>query len=306
MTTNDRIILNEVLKQRQIDVDPDAEANSFFEFFTAEQVLKDFDLSYDEIASGLVGDGGDGGIDAIYLLVNGDLAQEDSDYGHLRRDITVDLFILQSKMHTGFQETPIERFLTVSNDLFDLSREVSTLSGIYNERLAESIQRFHDLYRELAPWFPTLKVTFIYASKGAEPNDNVKRKVDQLKNAVTSHFSDCMFNFQFLGAAELLESARRRPQRTYSLPLAESPISPGDQIGFVCLVELRDFFKFITDDAGALRRQLFEANVRDYQGRTQVNDEIQASLQYKTAEDFWWLNNGVSILATQASLGGGR
>ena len=49
---------------------------------------------------------------------------------------------------------------------------------------------------------------------------------------------------------------------------------------------------------------MFEANVRDYQGRTQVNDDIQDSLQNATTEDFWWLNNGVSILATKASLAG--
>ncbi len=82
MTTNSRIILDGVLQQRQSEVDPDAKPDSFFEFFTAQQVLKDFDLSYDEIESGLVGNGGDGGIDGIYLLVNGDLVQEDSDYGY--------------------------------------------------------------------------------------------------------------------------------------------------------------------------------------------------------------------------------
>ena len=304
MTTNDRIILDEVLKQRQMEIDPNTDPSSFFEFFTAEQVLKDFDLSYDEIESGLVGDGGDGGIDATYLLVNGDLVQEDSDYGHLRRDVTIDLIILQSKTHAGFQETPIERFLTISNGFFDLSKEASTLSGVYNERLIESIQRFHELYHQLAASFPTLKVTFLYASKGAEIDDNVKRKVKPLESIVTSHFPQCKFDFRFLGAAELLGLARRHPQRTYGLPLAESPISSGDQIGFVCLVRLHDFFKFITDDKKALRRQMFEANVRDYQGRTQVNDEIQASLQDKATEDFWWLNNGVSVLATQASLGG--
>ena len=80
MTTNDRIILDEVLKQRQMEIDPNTDPSSFFELFTAEQVLKDFDLSYDEIESGLVGDGGDGGIDAIYLLVNGDLVPVQSEY----------------------------------------------------------------------------------------------------------------------------------------------------------------------------------------------------------------------------------
>jgi hypothetical protein len=77
MASNDRIILDEVLKQRKSEVDPSASASSYFELFTAEQVLKDFDLSYDEIDSGIVGDGGDGGIDAIYLFVNGELAQDE-------------------------------------------------------------------------------------------------------------------------------------------------------------------------------------------------------------------------------------
>ena len=304
MPTNDQILLDQVLSQRHQEVDPEAEASSLFELFTAEQVLKDFDLSYDEIESGLVGDGGDGGIDAMYLLVNGDLVQEDSDYRHLRKNLTIDLILLQSKMQYGFQETPIERFLTFSTDLFDLARSPASLVGVYNEHLMESIQRFRALYRQLASSFPTLKVTFCYASKGTEPSNNTRRKVDEVKRIVMTHFPRCEFRFCFLGATELLDLARREPQRTYGLPLAESPISFGEQVGFVCLVRLRDYFEFITDDQGVLRRQIFEANVRDYQGRTQVNDDIQASLRDRASEDFWWLNNGVSIVATQASLAG--
>ena len=303
MTNNSQIILDGVLKQRQSEVDPEANLDNFFEFFTAQQVLKDFDLSYDELESGLVGAGGDGGIDGIYLLVNGDLVQEDSNYSQLRKDIVIDLVILQSKTHSGFQETPIERFITVSNDLFDLSKGAS-LASVYNKRLVEAVHRFHSLYQDLAPWFPTFNVSFFYASRGADPNDNVKRKVEMLQDAVLSRISSAKFGFQFLGASELLNLAGSHPHTTYSLPLAESPISSEDQVAFVCLVRLRDFFKFITDETGSLHRQLFEANVRDYQGRTQVNDEIQTSLQTAGIEDFWWLNNGVSILATQASLGG--
>lgn len=84
MVTNDRILLDQILDQGLAQVDPGTTPNSYFEFFTAEQILKDFDLSADEIESGLVGDGGDGGIDAIYLLVNGELVQEDPGSLHLR------------------------------------------------------------------------------------------------------------------------------------------------------------------------------------------------------------------------------
>lgn len=305
MAMNDRIILDEVLKQRQSEVGPNADPSDFFELFTAEQILKDFDLSYDEIESGLVGGGSDGGIDGIYLLVNGELVQEDPDYGHLRKDITLDLIIIQSKTHAGFQETPIERFLTVSDDILDLSKELSNLGTVYNEPLIEVIGHFRDVYKQLAARFPTLRVSFYYACKGADPNRNVKRKVEKLQAVVNGHFPNSEFSFDFLGASKLLALARRAPQRTYPLTLAESPISSEGQVGFVCLVRLRDFFRFIADENGTFRRQVFEANVRDYQGRTQVNDEIQKSLQEPTsAEDFWWLNNGVSVLASKASLGG--
>ena len=284
-------------------MDPDADLATFFEFFTAQQILKDFDLSYDEIESGLLGAGGDGGIDSIYLLVNGDLVQEDSDYSHLRKDIVIDLIIIQSKTHSGFQETPVERFITVSNDLFDLSK-VTQVSNAYNKQLVEAIDRFQTLYQSLTPWFPTFNVSFFYTSKGVDVNDNVRRKVTMLKEAVLFRIPNAKFEFKFLGASELYELAGRLPHTTFDFLLAENPISSEDQVGFVCLVRLRNFFDFITDEVGSLQRQLFEANVRDYQGRTQVNDEIQASFQAIGSEDFWWLNNGVPILATQASLGG--
>jgi hypothetical protein len=49
---------------------------------------------------------------------------------------------------------------------------------------------------------------------------------------------------------------------------------------------------------------LFEGNVRDYQGKTEVNKEIRATLDSASIEDFWWLNNGVSIICSAASLSG--
>lgn len=304
MATNDRIILDEVLKQRQSEIDPAADPSDFFELFTAEQILKDFDLSYEEIESGLVGGGCDGGIDGFYLLVNGELVQEDPEYGHLKKDITLDLIIIQSKTNAGFQETPVERFITITDDILDLSKDVDELASVYSEMLVELIGHFRDVLQQLAARFPTLRVAFFYACKGGEPSKNVMRKVEKLIAVVRGFFPSCESEFYFLGASELLALARRAPQRTYPLTLAENPISSEGQEGFVCLVRLREFFRFITDESGNLRRQVFEANVRDYQGRTQVNDEIQASLQETTAEDFWWLNNGVSVLASKASLGG--
>ena len=304
VTDNDRIILDEVLVQSRATTHPSATASDFFEFFTVEQVLKDSDLSYDEIESGLVGDAGDGGIDGIYLLVNGDLVQEDLDYSYLKKQIDLHLIIVQSKTSPAFKETPVERFITVSEDILDLSKEPEVLRDIYGDPLLEAIERFRSVYTQLATKFPTFRVSYYYASKGGGPALSIVRKVEKLEAVVKKHFPTCRFAFRFLGASELLALARRRPQTTHPLTLAENPISSEGQVGFVCLVRLGDFYEFITDSEGELRRQVFEANVRDYQGRTEVNDEIQKSLQENSTDDFWWLNNGISILASNASLGG--
>ena len=97
MVSNQRTILNQLLDQYRQELDPDDTPDQFFEYFAAEQALKDFDLSLDEIESGLVGDGGDGGIDGLYILVNGQLVREEWDFADLRRNITVDLIVVQAK-----------------------------------------------------------------------------------------------------------------------------------------------------------------------------------------------------------------
>ncbi len=280
--------------------DPD-----FFEAFTAEQFLKEYDLSHNQIDSGLIGGTGDGGIDGFYLFVNGDLHDEDVLHYTPPRGASLDLCMLQSKMGRGFQETPVERFLTVSANILNLDVDVESLHNIYNSALVSAIQRFRDVYSHLVTSFPDFRIRYGYACKAADsPRSPIKRKVDKLNNLVTHLFPDARFQFDFLGAPALLALARRAPQASYTLQLAENPISSRGAVGFLCLVRLSDFYQFITDENGRLRRRIFEANVRDFQGSTEVNKEIMNSLDAASGEDFWWLNNGISIVATRASLGG--
>jgi hypothetical protein len=85
VATNDQIILDQVLEQQRQTLAVGHSPTAYFEVFAAEQVLKDYDLSYGEIESGIVSGGGDGGIDAIHSFVNGELIQEDTDVTELKR-----------------------------------------------------------------------------------------------------------------------------------------------------------------------------------------------------------------------------
>jgi hypothetical protein len=187
----------------------------------------------------------------------------------------------------------------VTNDLFDLSKNVDSFKSVYNEGVRSAVANFRAVYKELAARFPSLHFRYVYASRGdaGSVHPNVARKTDTLRNAVSKLFSAAQFTFEFLGASNLLSLARRQPVTTFDLQVSESISAQG---GYVALVKLAEFARFIRADDGGLRKTLFDANVRDYQGTTQVNEEIQKSLNAKGQENFWWLNNGVTVIAVKA------
>jgi hypothetical protein len=299
MANNDQIILDQILEDQRNSRAPTSSKPDFFEMYAAEQLLKDFDLSDDEIESGLVGAGNDGGIDGIYLFLNGDILREDTDVSFFKKNIEIDVFIIQAKTTPSFGEDAINRFNSVSANLFDLSKDISKFSTVYNPEVIGAASNFRRVYKQLAARFPTLRFHYAYVSRGdsASVHQNTARKVEELESTVRGLFSDIDFSFEFVGASNLLALARRQPKTSYALAVAESISAQG---GYICLVKLGEFDKFIRDEDGNLRKHLFESNVRDYQGSTEVNDEIQSTLAGSTGDDFWWLNNGVTIIASKA------
>ena len=86
-----------------------------------------------------------------------------------------------------------------------------------------------------------------------------------------------------------------------NLKFADIPISP-NQKNYVALVDLKSYYHFIVNDSGEIRKSFFDSNVRDYQGKNNVNSSISETLHRVNNNDFWWLNNGVTVLASEATL----
>ena len=55
-----------------------------------------------------------------------------------------------------------------------------------------------------------------------------------------------------------------------------------------------------------MQTKFLESNVRDYNGlKNPVNEQIRTTLQSPgTNEEFWWLNNGITILADECPVDG--
>ncbi|ABQ26915.1 AIPR family protein [Geotalea uraniireducens] len=296
--TNDQVILNQIIKSKCADSGDEITEPEYFEIYTASEILKDHDLSYDDVKYGIVGDGGDGGIDSIFTLLNGELINEDSDINVNQKKNVIELKIIQSKTSTTFKEVAIVKFRETAEDLFDLSNDPYNYSERYNQELIERVIIFRTVYEKLAASFPKLEISYYYATQGDEVHPNVSGKVQKLESLILALFSGSSFKFEFIGARRLLELTRNIPTTSRTLEIAETPIST-EAGSYVCLVSLDKYYDFISDD-GALARSIFESNVRDYQGSVVVNTGIKQTLSNTKSEDFWYLNNGVTIITPNA------
>ena len=302
MASNDQQILEEVLSQLRNAIAPDSSDEDYFEVFCAEQILKDFDLTYDDLQAGVVDGEHDGGVDSAYCFVNGALVHDDFDCSPFKRDVEIRLHMIQSKTSSGFQEATLNSLISMTNHLLRLDANYSELPQ-YNASVKAVLDNFRQVYRTLASKFPSLEVHYHYASKVADTHihANLRHKAEELEGAAQDLLVNANVRVHFLGARCLLELARRRPRTTHELRVTKNL---SDVNGYIVLSRLDEYARFLEDSEGGFRAELFDSNVRDFQGNTEVNAEIINTLQKEKGIDFWWMNNGVTILASRATLNG--
>ncbi|ENR3646014.1 AIPR family protein [Salmonella enterica] len=210
------------------------------------------------------------------------------------------MVVIQSKTSSTFKEDAIIKFRETIQDLFDLGNDLDKFKKRYNSLLLEKVSLFRNAYSKLAKTFPTILIKFFYATQGVE-NDihqNVIDKASKLRDDIHGLFSGSVCDFSFIGATTLLEMSRNIPASSRILEVSEQPISTSAG-SYICLASLTKYYEFISDN-GALARSIFESNVRDYQGSVTVNTGIRLTLQNMNSDDFWYLNNGVTIITPKA------
>ncbi|MBW4434748.1 MAG: AIPR family protein [Pelatocladus maniniholoensis HA4357-MV3] len=162
------------------------------------------------------------------------------------------------------------------------------------------------MYLKLASKHPSIEITYVYASKGdvSAINPKVYNQSEVLKENTVRCFSGAKVNVSFVGARELIDSSRLEKSYTLQLKFIENYISRGED-NYVILASLKDYYTFVTYDNNELRTYIFAFNVRDYQGsNVEVNKDIKNTLELDKKLDFWWLNNGITILSSRASVAG--
>ena len=300
--TNNQLLLKECIKQEYEESAGYSDINNYFEHFAASQVLKNFNLSDEEIDNGNSGGGNDGGCDNLYVFVNGELLTVDQiETLNVSRGAYLDFYILQSKNVTSFGEDAIMKWKTVSDNLLNMANTVEEYTGRYNEITIEMFGMFRDVMAKLVRSQVKIRFFYYYITLGLEIHPNVQMQSEELKNIVKRYYPSSEVNVNFVTANQLMDMYNTDSEIRVDLELADQPISLSEN-EYICLVRLGTYFNFITDEKHNLRKTFFEANVRDYQGHNGVNSCIADTLEGSGREDFWWLNNGVTILSTNIKM----
>jgi AIPR protein len=304
MAKNDVILLDGIIDQRLAQELPSSERDEVFEFLVLEETLKDYDLSREEIELGWIDGRNDGGFDGVYILINGHLLEDTSEFIWPRAHASIDVWLITCKHHPTFVQATLDSVLATIQELFNLSRTNSELHGSYSDELFAFRSNLEFTLRRLSIGRPKINFHIIYGSRGdtTDIGESVAARSRQIEAEFSQLFSSCSARFYFVGACELVELHRKSKTFSIDLPFLEH-LATGKN-SYVLLVRLEDYWKFVTDGDGNLRRYLFDSNVRDYLGSDGVNEDIARSLADETAPDFWWLNNGVTILATNATVPG--
>jgi AIPR protein len=305
MSKPERAYLDAYLEHLKKNTDPDLPDDEFFAKFCISQILKPHDLDIDQIQSGYTDGPLDGGVDGIYAFVQGKLITDEEAPLQCAefQGMKLSLHCIQATRSSGFTKEHIRKLEDFSKDLLDDRNNVNAKPKTYNVDIRGAMDRFRNWYAALKMSFPTLGITFHIASKGDGVHPEVSARADQLK-AVVKGFYFCDCEVLFYTAKSLLELTKKSRRDPVELKLKEKLESDHWGSAYACLVTMPDYINFISTPSGELREYVLEPNVRGYLGQKGVNADIRNTLiGGSEKEEFWWLNNGITITASKITPG---
>jgi hypothetical protein len=247
------------------------------------------------------GGGGDLGIDGLAILVNDHIvnAVESIDYfKEAFRRLEVRFIFIQSKRSVNIDLAKLGSFLYGVKRFFSRSEPAVAHDSlkhlwVLKEHIYESSI---DMDRN-----PSCHIFYTYGGEW-KGNDQVLDRVQSDLEELRSKDIFSSVDFEHLDAKELRRIYRAlRHKVVRQIQFEKHTTLPKmDYIkeAYIGILPAEEYLKLLRDDDGNLMRHLFYDNVRDYQGKNFVNNEIADTLRDPASTDkFVILNNGITIVA---------
>jgi hypothetical protein len=249
--------------------------------FVCLSVASYLDIELEE-AFGLITEGGnDAGVDAIYI---GDVNDYDFSVTLFQGKYTFDL-----NRDTNFPANSIQRVIGSIGAIFDPSKPIEM-----NEDLMPKVEDIRSLIAD--GYIPNIKCVFT--------NNGLKWQQEGDTHITNAGFPESQVRFEYYNHKNIVDSLQSKKGINETLQLAGKSIQEDFNfkrvlVGKINVVELAKLFEKHDDS-------LLDQNIRKYLGlsKNRVNAAIRDTLISDKRDNFYFYNNGITMICSKFSYNG--
>jgi len=255
-------------------------------------------LEFDDLVDGIMGEGGDEGIDLCYVYCNGTLVKDE--LHPITKDSTLKVKFFQVKKEDGFSTDGFRKLKEGIQEIFNLDLDLDKLQIIgANQDILEMADLIRKIFRKSRLERSKFSCEVFYVT--ASPDINISEKIKHLEEELKKNSLAIPFEFEYLGAQKILDLTSKNDEQieikfdSQPLNISEKDI---ETTGFAGFVNGNELIKSLLDKEGNFKSHLTEGNIRFFLGEDKkinssiidsANDPIKAS-------NFWAMNNGLTII----------
>lgn len=284
--------------------------DTLFEKYVAWIYLQEYHGQNPSIIDALVTGGGDDeGIDIAAVIINGNIITDPSEVdenisNQLKNSIKV--ILIQAKTSQNYDTKLISKFLhgvEIITDSLKTPKSVDELNlpdallptiKILKEVLTK-INKFDYFYLPAELYYVT---TASHNSQEAKNESQVQKAIQRIRE--TGIFqSDIDLNLHGkIGIQDTKDFIKGPKDVNIHFPKKQAiPTSEGINQSFIGIISAKQIIKLVSEE-GRLRENIYDDNVRLYQGDTNnVNRIIHQTLDSEDRNKFPFLNNGITLVA---------
>lgn len=255
-------------------------------------------LEFDDLIDGILGEGGDEGIDLCYVYCNGILVKDESH--PVNKDSQVKVKFFQVKKEDGFSTDGFRKIKEGIEEIFNLDLDLDKLQVIgANQDLIEMADLIRKMYRKSKLERAKFSCEVFYVT--VAPEINISEKINHLSDELKRNPLGIPFEFEFWGGQKLLDLTEKTDELV-EIKFDNQPLKISEKgfetTGFAGFVNANELIKALNDEDGNFKSNYTEGNVRFFLGEDKkINSSIiESALDDTKASIFWAMNNGLTII----------
>ncbi len=242
------------------------------------------------------------GIDAIAIVVNGDLITDvesvaDTDSAG---ELDVTFIFVQADRSASFDSGKIGNFGFAVVDFF---KEQPTLPR--NEEVSSAAAIMSEIYKRSSKFKrgnPICRLYYVTTGTWVADSTLESRRLTEISDLqATNLFREVTFvPVGAEGIQKLYRQTKNAIEREFIFDKHVAiPEIPGVTQAYLGFLPIPEFMKILSDDNGEMIGSLFYSNPRDWQDYNDVNAEIKGTLESDAKKRFVLMNNGITIIARE-------